>query len=148
MKKQYIGILLTLLTTFSWSLLAIALKFSTRFLDSTSIVGIRFLVATISLFLLVSIRYRSQKHLLSIPPLLPTSTCGFFLAGNYITYMLGIELTSASNCQLLIQIGPIILFAWGIFVNKESVNNLQKIGLIFIFFGIFVFLPRSHQKLF
>src|SRR5690606_25659913 len=64
---------------------------------------------------------------------------GLFLAANYFSYMRGLELTTASNAQIMIQLGPLALLFVGVFYFKESMRLYQWIGVGIASVGFLMF---------
>jgi len=52
-----------------------------------------------------------------------------FLAYNYFGFMKGVELTTASNAQIMIQTGPLLLLLIGVFYFKEHLRSIQWVGV-------------------
>lgn len=64
---------------------------------------------------------------------------GLFLALNYFGYMQGLDYSSASFAQILIQSGPLMLATIGVFYFKEQLSALQISGLILALIGFSLF---------
>lgn len=65
---------------------------------------------------------------------------GLFLSCNYYGYMKGLALTSASNAQIMIQLGPLTLLFLGVSYFKEPMRWIQWLGVLlagvgFVFFN-------------
>ena len=132
------GVLFASATAVLWGSLAIALKVSSGFLDAYTIVWSRFFVAfTILFFYLYFTRPKVLAYL--IRPSLLNIMSGLCLGLNYIGYTKGVELTTASNTQILIQVGPLILMLIGIFVFKEIFSRLQALGMLIATAGFLLF---------
>lgn len=132
------GILFAVTTALMWSILAIFLKLALQFIDTFSIVWVRFLLAGIFLSIYLA---RTSPSALNLRPLLRkgpllATVC---LAFNYYGYMRGVEYTSPSSAQLVIQIGPLILALSGIFYFKEKLTRAQLSGLILFVLGLMAF---------
>ena len=80
-----------------------------------------------------------QKLKLLIPNRPLILVCGLALAVNYFGYMRGLEMTSASNAQIMIQLGPIGLLLAGIFYFGEKPSMTQTFGLLFASIGFALF---------
>jgi drug/metabolite transporter (DMT)-like permease len=138
MNKTDKGVILALITVLCWGLLAIGLKVAVGKIDSFTIVWIRFSFAFAALALWFLITDRKQFSILIRPPWeLVVATIG--LAINYIGFMLGVKLTSPSNAQVIIQIGPVLLALAGIFFFHEKVRKQQILGFSVVIIGFVLF---------
>ena len=118
---------MAVITALSWAVLAIGLKVALKEASSGTIVWFRCSVA--SLFLLayfVTCERKSLEIFKSIPWL------GLFaslaIAANYFGYMKGVELTTASNAQIMIQMAPLAFALVGIFYFQERPTRIQALG--------------------
>jgi drug/metabolite transporter (DMT)-like permease len=138
MNKTNKGVVLALITVLCWGLLAIGLKVAVAKVDSLTIVWIRFSMAFAALALWFLFTGREQFRILTKPPWeLVVATLG--LSVNYIGFMLGVKLTSPSNAQVIIQIGPVLLALAGIFFFHEKVRKQQIFGFCVLVVGFVLF---------
>ncbi len=132
------GLIFVSITAIFWAFLAIALKAGSYFLDSVTIVWFRFFFASsvMAIFLLIN-----QKGKLQVFKGVPYENVlsGLFLGINYLCFMKGVELTSPSVTQILIQVGPISLAIVGFVYFKEEVNKKQLIGFVLALIGFITF---------
>lgn len=128
------GLLFASVTAILWGFLAVALKFALQFLDVLTIVALRFQIAVILLMLIYLVKSPRELQILKRPPLLAI-LAGLFLAANYYCYFYGLSLTSASNTQIIIQTGPMLLAFIGVVYFKETLNLIQKIGFLVVLIG-------------
>ncbi len=133
-----IGILFAACTSFCWAVLAIVLKYALDFIDSGSIVWFRMCTAAFFSILFFSIKNPQQLKIFRKPPRLAV-IAALCLAANYFSYMKGLELTSVSNTQIMIQLATVFLILAGIFYFKESLSLLQWAGLLTAFYGFTLF---------
>ncbi len=135
------GLLYAAATSLCWSVLAILLKNALKFTSSETIVAFRMIFAFIFLFsfsALFNMRSKKPFRALKKPPfLLVFGSLG--LALNYLGFMKGVALSGASNAQIMIQLGPIVLMLTGFFFFKETLKRLQILGLTLSFVGFFLF---------
>jgi len=131
-----------------WGILPLALKILLRSMDSPTIVWYRFLLASILLGALLAWRgglppvarfSRPQWLLLAI------ATVG--LALNYLAYMIGLELTSPANAQVLIQLAPLMLALGGLLVFREHFSRLQWTGFCILILGLATFFGSQLRAL-
>ncbi len=136
--SRKLGISMALLTAFLWAILAIKLKLTLKYIDSYSIVWFRLTFAFVFLLIVKMIKAPKEISILKAPPWTGI-VASLGLGINYLFYMKGVEYTSASNAQVLIQLAPIWLILVGIFVFKERPRKIQVMGfcLAFIGFGLF-----------
>lgn len=117
------------ITALSWAVLAIALKFSLQTFSSGTVVWIRMVLA-FALILSLFIKYRPDGlKILYRPPWLGI-LAGALISSNYYGFIKGIELTSASNAQIMIQLAPMSFAILSIFAFKETPSLWQFIGLL------------------
>jgi drug/metabolite transporter (DMT)-like permease len=139
------GILLACITAICWGVLAIALKVAVTILNPYSIVWIRFLFAFISMVIWFILTDRDKLKILLRPPLLLLAGA-FFLAMNFIGYMQGIKLSGPENAQIIIQLGPILLAAAGVFFFRERLSLRQFTGFIIAGAGLFLFYGDQYDN--
>lgn len=147
MKDQRLkGVLFASITALTWGFLVIALKMSTSIMDPLTIVWFRFLVAFLVLFVYYLIKKPSYIKILRNPPIyLVIASLG--LGINYIAFLYGIKLTTASSAQVIIQIGPIFLGFVGLIFFKEKISLRQSIGFLIAGIGLFIFYRDNINKL-
>ena len=138
MNSYKVGLLFAAGTSLCWAVLAIALKYALDFVDSGSIVWFRMLTAAVCMIVFFSIKNPKQLKILWNPPLLAV-IAGFFLAGNYFSYMKGLELTGIINAQVMIQLATIFLILAGIYYFKEMLSILQWAGVLIAGCGFVLF---------
>lgn len=103
-------------------------------------------VAFILLFAFIKIIKKNKFKVLSLNKL--AIFAGLFLSINYFGYMKGIELTNASNAQVMIQMAPTLLILIGFFYFKEKPNLLQIIGIFIALAGFYLFFQNQIQNSF
>lgn len=135
-----LGLLLAICTAGFWSTLPVALKITLEQIDAVTLTWFRFLVA----FVLVGGWLGARRQLTPLGSLrrrhwLLLGVAGLMLIGNYVFYLLGVQLTSPANAQLLIQLAPLLMALGGIFVFGELFNRWQWLGLAVIVIGLALF---------
>jgi drug/metabolite transporter (DMT)-like permease len=147
MNKSNKGVILALVTALLWGLLAVGLKVAVGKVDSFTIVWVRFAMAFSALLVWFLITDRKQLRILIKPPWeLVVATLG--LSVNYIGFMLGVQYTSPSNAQVIIQIGPVLLALAGIFFFKEKVRKIQIAGFSVVIIGFILFYNQQLKGMF
>jgi drug/metabolite transporter (DMT)-like permease len=137
MSERTVGLLMAATTGVCWATLAIALRHAMQYASTGTIVWFRMLVAFVTLALFYGIKNPRQLKLLWSKPLILFA--GLCLAANYFSYMRGLELTSASNAQIMIQMGPLTLLLVGIVHFKETPSRSQTLGVIASVLGFALF---------
>lgn len=146
MDQRIKGVLYASVTAIFWGFLAIALKVASGIMDPLTIVWFRFLVAFSVLGVYLSIKKPAYLKILYTPPLyLIIASLG--LGINYIAYLYGIKLTTASVSQIVIQIGPIMLGVVGLVLFKEPISKRQAIGFIVAGSGLFLFYRENLKQM-
>lgn len=116
-------------TAVSWAVLAIALKFALKSLSSGTIVWTRMVLAFVILLALFAWHDRRGLKILRRPPWMGL-LAGALISCNYFGFMKGVELTTASNAQIMIQLAPMAFALISIFAFKEVPAPLQICGLL------------------
>jgi len=139
-----LGLVYAVSTALCWSVLAILLKNALSFADSKTIVAFRMIFAFAMAFPISAYFFPSHLKLFKRPPFyLILGSLG--LAFNYLGFMKGVELSSASNAQVMIQLGPLILMLSGFFVFKEGLKLGQGLWLLLAVFGFLLFFSDQYE---
>jgi len=77
--------------------------------------------------------------------LLAVATAG--LAVNYLSYLVGLDLTSAASAQVLIQMAPLLLALGGLLVFGEHFTRLQWTGFAVLVAGLVLFFASQLAAL-
>jgi len=128
------GLIMASTTALSWAVLAIGLKFALQEFSSGTIVWIRMLVAFSILFGFALYARREWLNILYRPPLAGV-IAGVMIAMNYFGFMKGVELTTASNAQILIQLAPLGFAIASVFMFKEIPTRQQWLGMLIALTG-------------
>jgi drug/metabolite transporter (DMT)-like permease len=135
-----LGLGLALATAACWATLPIALKVSLEALDPITLTWFRFLVAAGLMGAWLAARGRIGAYrtlgrrgwgLLGLAAVM--------LVGNYVLYLLGVQLTTPGNAQVLIQLAPLLMALGGIVVFGERYAPAQWLGLAIILGGLALF---------
>ncbi|MCA9000583.1 MAG: DMT family transporter, partial [Planctomycetes bacterium] len=136
--ERRLGLLMAMTTACLWGFLAIAMKVATEEVPVETIVWFRFAFAFGILALWIASRDLKRLRILGKPPfLLWVSALG--LTGNYFGYLAGLDHTTPSNAQILIQAAPLMLALVGIFLFKERLVRAQWLGVALSLVGFVVF---------
>ncbi len=143
-----LGLALSLVTVFFWGILPIALKEILQALDAVTITWFRFLVA--ALVLLVPVLRSGDLGRIagsgrSFTLLLAAAVLG--LCGNYVIYLLGLDLISPSAAQVVVQLAPVFLFIGSIVIFRERFRGVQWAGAAILLTGLALFFNRRLGEL-
>ncbi len=147
--RWQLGLVLSLITTFLWGLLPIALKAVLEDMDAYTITWYRFLAA--ALVLTVFLHRRNElpskgKLRGRVRWLLLITVLG--LCGNYIVYLLGLDILSPSTAQVVIQTAPVFFLFGGLALFRERFNRLQWLGVVAFIIGLLLFFNSRLDELF
>ncbi len=138
--RWQLGLFLALTTSILWGFLAVVLKFVLQVLDANTVTWFRFIVAFGFLVIyLTSTKQFPDFKKLSATALQLLAIATASLAANYILFLVGLEKTSPSNAQVLIQLAPVMLGLSSLYVFKERYSFRQWFGLGVLILGICLF---------
>lgn len=143
--RWHLGLALSLVTVFMWGILPLALSVTLQVLDVYTLTWFRFLMAFGLLVLYLAARQQlpSLQQLRSASlKLLAIATV--FLGLNYLLYLQGLDQTSPTNAQVLIQLAPVLLGLGALAVFKERYTLRQWSGLGILAVGFTLFF---HEQL-
>jgi len=138
------GILFAAITACLWGFLAIAMKVAASHVPVSSIVWFRFTFAFTFLFVWFTLRSPKNLRILKRPPVLAIFTA-VGLTANYLGYVAGLDYTTPTNAQILIQTAPLMLALVGIIAFKERLVGKQWIGVALALIGFILFAYDQHQ---
>jgi RarD protein len=137
-RERKIGLAMASGTALLWGFLAIAMKVAAGEVPANTIVWFRFTFAFLFLVPLVALKDVGRLKIIAKPPVLGL-LAAVALGLNYIGYVGGLERTSASNAQVLIQLAPLLLAVAGVVVFKERMGRVQQLGVLLAVIGFVVF---------
>lgn len=131
---------MALLTAFMWGVLPVVFTLLRGGPDVMAVTWIRFLFSTI----VVGLFLWQRKQLPAVGSWqrrdwLILFFAVFFLAGNFILYLMGLELISPEATAVLIQLAPFILMFGSVFIYGESFALVEWIGAGVLFVGLMLF---------
>lgn len=140
-----LGFALALTTAVCWGLLPIALKVALTGMDAWTVTWYRFATAGLALGVFLAWRRR-------VPLPAPLDRRGWWLyaaallclVGNYVSYLVSLDLTTPTVAQILIQLAPMFLLFGGLLVYRERFAPLQWAGFAVLVAGLGVFF---HDRL-
>ncbi|MNF24934.1 putative inner membrane transporter YhbE [compost metagenome] len=142
------GLFLALLTAFLWGILPIKLKQVLLVMDPVTVTWFRLLVSGGCLFIYLTAVKRLPSRKVLGPRggwLVLMAVLG--LVGNYVLYLMGLNLLSPGTAQLVVQMGPIMLLIASVFVFKERFSLGQGIGLLVLLVGFVLFFNQRLSEL-
>lgn len=142
------GMSLALLTAVLWGVLPIKLKEVLQAMDPVTVTWYRLLVSgSILLAYLAASRRLPRFRPLGRKGrwLLALAIAG--LSGNYVLYLVGLNLLSPGTTQLVIQVAPILLLISSLFVFRERFSLGQGMGLVVLLLGFALFFNQRLEEL-
>jgi drug/metabolite transporter (DMT)-like permease len=140
------GIMFAVLTGLCWSVVTIALKIVLLEIDPFTIVWFRFALAFGLLFLYFLLISPSKLSIFKKPPLLLIFGA-LGLAANYYSIIKGVDYTTPTTTQLVIQFGPILLGISGFIVYKEKLTSKHIIGFLVAVAGLLLFYYKQTDEI-
>lgn len=142
------GLLLALVTSVLWGILPIQLKEVLQAMDPVTVTWYRLLVAGSILLGYLAARGRLPdfRALGRRGRVLLVLAVGG-LTGNYVLYLIGLELLTPGTTQLVIQLAPVLFLICSLFVFRESFNIGQAIGLVVMLVGFGLFFNQRLDEL-
>ncbi|AIR91691.1 DMT family transporter [Pseudomonas cremoricolorata] len=142
------GLFLALLTVLLWGILPIKLKQVLTVMDPITVTWYRLLVSGGLLLLWLTAKRRLPSFQgLGRRRLGLVGLAIFGLLGNYVLYLVGLNLLSPGTAQLVVQIGPVLLLVASVFVFKERFSVGQVLGLVILLGGFGLFFNQRLDEL-
>lgn len=140
------GLIMSIIPAVCWATVPIGLAAANSHFDMTFLCWIRFLIATIMMVPLL--RYFNLTAMGILWRSKPLSYLGgSFLVGNFLGYAWGLELTSPSTAQVLIQSGAVSLAIFGTIIFREKIRIHQIFGVLVTVGGMTAFSIFMHKDL-
>jgi drug/metabolite transporter (DMT)-like permease len=144
---QY-GFALAFLTAVLWGVLPIALKVVLTTVDVYTVTWFRFFLS----FVVLALQLKQQGTVLSLPKLGRSrldllAIAILFLAANYWGYLKGLDETSPTNAQVLIQLAQVLMSLGGLWIFKESYSRQQWLSLAVLLGGLGLFFREQLHLL-
>jgi drug/metabolite transporter (DMT)-like permease len=140
------GIMFAVLTGLCWSVVTIALKIVLIEMDPFTIVWFRFALAFSILFLYFLLISPSKLSIFKKPPLL-LIIAALGLAFNYYGIIKGVDYTTPTTTQLVIQFGPILLGISGFIIYKEKLTGKHVAGFLVAVTGLLLFYYKQTDEI-
>ena len=147
--RWQLGLALALTTAVCWGLLPIALKITLAGMDAWTLTWYRFATAAVALGAFLA--WRRRLPLRALPDrrggwLYAVALLG--LVGNYVSYLVALELTTPTVAQVLIQLAPLFLLFGGLVVFRERFAPPQWLGFGVLVAGLGVFFHDRFAEVF
>lgn len=126
------------ITALSWAVLAIGLKLALKTFSSGTIVWFRMSIA-VAILGVFAIGWRRKWFKIFLPPPGLAVLCGVLITCNYYGFMKAVELTTASNAQIMIQLAPLGFAVASIFLFREIPTRIQLAGMFTALMGFAFF---------
>ncbi|MCJ8346818.1 DMT family transporter [bacterium] len=140
------GLALAFVASLTWGVLAIALKYALQSIPLYNVVWFLFLFASLALILYFYFFDKKQLTNLRATPK-KAIVAGLFLAANYVGFLAGVQYTSASNAQVIIQTAPLMLAISGFILFKESINRFKVFGYLLAACGFVLYYQSQLTEL-
>lgn len=130
------GALLAIVTTLLWGALPVAIKPLLEVLDPFTIVWLRFMVAAVAVWVWMAPQMHRPARLFfswRYVLLFVLATTG--LAANFVIFNTSLQYLSAPASQVVGQAGPVLLIFGGVFILREPISTMQKIGFVVLAVG-------------
>ena len=139
-QQPLLGFLFALTTAMAWGSLPLALKQVVAIMDAKTIVWYRFVVATISLFILLICTNNLPKFRQFNRNYVIWTIVGVLgLAANFFLFSTSLNYIEPSIAQIFIHLSSFGMLVLGVFLFKEKLGLHQKLGLIILIIGLALF---------
>ncbi len=134
------GLALSLITTFLWGILPIALAVTLQALDVYTVTWFRFLTA----FGILAAYLAARQQLPNLQKLRSASLgllaiATVFLGLNYLLFLKGLEYTSPTTSEVLLELAPVLVGLGALVIFKERYTLYQWVGLGVLASGLALF---------
>jgi len=144
--RTALGLSLAAVTISLWGSLPIALQGALHSLDPVTLTMVRFVVAASVLALVLGWRRElpSAADLRRAGPWLLAGAV-VALTANFVGFIHGLAMTSASNAQMMIQLAPLLLGIGGLFFFGERYAPVQWAGVAILVGGLGLFFAGNLE---
>ncbi|HEY9640640.1 MAG TPA: DMT family transporter [Coleofasciculaceae cyanobacterium] len=143
-----LGLGLALTTVLLWGILPIALEVILPVVDVQTLTWFRFLMSYGLMTIYLAMRGESQDwHHLRSSRLDLLAIATLSLAANYLFFLKGLQATSPTNAQVIVQMAPVLMGLGGLAIFKERYTVRQWLGLAILTLGMMLFFNDQLQAL-
>ncbi|MDY6981646.1 MAG: DMT family transporter [Pseudomonadota bacterium] len=139
-EHPFYGFAMALLTALMWGILPVVFTLLRGGPDVKAVTWIRFAFSAVVVWLFLW--RRGKLPVLGAWQARDWAMLGFavfFLAGNFILYLLGLELISPEATVVIIQLAPFILMFGSVFIYGERFTPVEWLGAAVLFIGLILF---------
>jgi len=138
--RHWYGFFLSLLTALMWGVLPVVFELLLDSVDVVTLTWVRFSFSACVVWIFLA----KRNQVLSIARLPMRINLVLLLAvlallGNFILYLLGLELLDPESTQVLIQLAPFILMLGSVIFFGETFSRLQSAGAAVLVLGLGLF---------
>ena len=139
---------MALTTACLWGILPVALSVVLQALDVYTLTWFRFLVSFVLLTGVLAVRRELPSwQTLKAARLELLAIATLFLAANYLLYILGLDQTTPTNSQVIIQLAPVFLGLGALVIFRERYTLQQWLGLGVLTSGMTLFFNDQLRQL-
>lgn len=134
------GLGLACTTMLLWGSLPIALKRVLVAMDARTITWYRFVASALVVGVVLALWGRLPKLArLGRSAWLLLVVAAVFLGGNYLAYLVALDMTTPADAQVVIQLGPLLLGLGSLVVFRERFGRVQWTGFAILLAGLGLF---------
>lgn len=138
--RWQLGLVLALVTAFMWGLLPIALKGVLGPMDAVTITWFRFFLSTVLIGTYIQLNGGFPwRKLLQRAMIWRFAVAIVCLLGNFLLYLMGLDYTTASASQVMIQLAPMMMLVLSLFLFNERFSLGQAMGVLLFMLGLALF---------
>jgi drug/metabolite transporter (DMT)-like permease len=146
--RHWYGFSLSLLTALMWGVLPVVLELLLDVLDVVTITWARFVFSALFVFLLLARKRRLppvRSFATSIRVLVAIAVAA--LLGNFLLYLVGLDMLNPETTQVMIQLAPFILMFGSVLLYGERLGALEWSGAVVLMVGLLLFFNIRLQIL-
>lgn len=138
--RHWYGFSLSLLTAVMWGVLPVVFELLLDSLDVITLTWVRFCFSACVVWIFLARRRQVPAFAkFSAPVKLVLLLAVISLLGNFILYLMGLELLDPESTQVLIQLAPFILMAGSVIFFGEPFSAMQGTGAAVLIVGLGLF---------
>ncbi|MDN3638408.1 DMT family transporter [Simiduia curdlanivorans] len=143
-----LGLFLALSTALMWGLLPIALKGVLGAMDAITITWFRFFVSALLIGAYIQIKGGFPWRKLAARSMaIRFAVATVCLLGNFLLYLMGLDYTTASAAQVMIQVAPMLMLLLSLFLFNERFSVGQAFGVLLFVTGLLLFFNLRLEEL-
>jgi drug/metabolite transporter (DMT)-like permease len=146
--RHWYGFSLSLLTALMWGVLPVVLELLLDVLDVVTITWARFVFSALFVFLLLARKGKLppvRSFAASIKGLVTIAVLA--LLGNFLLYLVGLDMLNPETTQVMIQLAPFILMFGSVLFYGERLGMLEWGGACVLITGLLLFFNTRLQIL-